>query len=125
MERLIHRPAVATAAGQGCHRTHVLHHLRGSLSGRLLPLSCRSLHRVRRLSCLAQDTRAGRPSLAAHFLRWTDSLVQATTAINGFSDLILDLFGPEGGQHARIAVGMATLPQNFVVTIAAEVECAA
>lgn len=49
---------------------------------------------------------------------------QTTNAINGFSDLIVELYGPEVGQHARIAVGMATLPLNNAVTIAAEVECA-
>lgn len=47
---------------------------------------------------------------------------QTTNAINGFSDLILELYGPEIGQHARMAVGMATLPLNNAVTIAAEVE---
>ena len=49
---------------------------------------------------------------------------QTTHAINGFSDLILELYGPEVGEHARIAVGMATLPLNNAVTIAAEVEIA-
>jgi hypothetical protein len=49
---------------------------------------------------------------------------QTTNAINGFSDLIVELYGPEIGQHARIAVGMATLPLNNAVTIAAEVEVA-
>jgi hypothetical protein len=38
------------------------------------------------------------------------------------SDLILELYGPEIGQHARIAIGMATLPLNNAVTIATEVE---
>lgn len=47
-----------------------------------------------------------------------------TNAINGFSDLILELFGLEIGQHARIAVGMAALPLNNAITIAAEVEFA-
>ncbi len=47
---------------------------------------------------------------------------QTTNAINGFSDLIVHLYGTEIGQHARIAVGMATLPLNNAVTIAAEVE---
>ena len=47
---------------------------------------------------------------------------QTTNAINGFSDLILELYGPEVGEHARIGVGMATLPLNNAVTIAAEVE---
>ena len=49
---------------------------------------------------------------------------QTTNAINGFSDLILELYGPEVGQHARMAVGMVTLPLNNAVTIAAEVEFA-
>jgi enamine deaminase RidA (YjgF/YER057c/UK114 family) len=49
---------------------------------------------------------------------------QTTHAINGFSDLIVELYGPEIGQHGRIAVGMATLPLNNAVTIAAEVEVA-
>ncbi len=49
---------------------------------------------------------------------------QTTNVINGFSDLILDLYGPDAGQHARIAVGMAALPLNLAVTIAAEVEIA-
>ena len=42
--------------------------------------------------------------------------------INGFSDLILELYGPERGKHARSAVGMAELPFNIPVEIEAEVE---
>ena len=42
--------------------------------------------------------------------------------INGFSDLILELYGPEAGQHARSAVGMAELPFGIPVEIEAEVE---
>ena len=41
--------------------------------------------------------------------------------INGFSDLILALYGPERGQHARSAVGMAELPFGIPVEIEAEV----
>jgi enamine deaminase RidA (YjgF/YER057c/UK114 family) len=41
--------------------------------------------------------------------------------INGFSDLILSLYGPERGQHARSAVGMAELPFGIPVEIEAEV----
>jgi enamine deaminase RidA (YjgF/YER057c/UK114 family) len=44
--------------------------------------------------------------------------------INGFSDLILELWGPERGQHARSAVGMAELPFDIPVEIEAEVELA-
>lgn len=41
--------------------------------------------------------------------------------INGFSDLILELYG-DAGQHARSAVGMAELPFRIPVEIEAEVE---
>ncbi len=47
---------------------------------------------------------------------------QTPSVINGFSDLILELYGPEAGQHARSAVGMAELPFNIPVEIEAEVE---
>ena len=42
--------------------------------------------------------------------------------INGFSDLILELYGPEVGDHARSAVGMAGLPLGMPVEIEAEIE---
>ncbi len=42
--------------------------------------------------------------------------------INGFSDLIVELYGPERGRHARSAVGVAALPFGFCVEIEAEVE---
>lgn len=42
--------------------------------------------------------------------------------INGFSDLILELWGPEAGGHARSAVGVAELPFAIPVEIEAEVE---
>lgn len=41
--------------------------------------------------------------------------------INGFSDLILDLYGPQRGAHARSAVGVAELPFSIPVEIEAEV----
>lgn len=39
--------------------------------------------------------------------------------INGCSDLILALYGPERGAHARSAVGMGSLPFNMAVEIEA------
>jgi enamine deaminase RidA (YjgF/YER057c/UK114 family) len=41
--------------------------------------------------------------------------------INGFSDLILEVFGADVGTHARSAVGMAGLPFDIPVEIEAEV----
>lgn len=47
---------------------------------------------------------------------------QQPSVVNGFSDLILELFGADRGAHARSAVGMAELPFDLPVEIEAEVE---
>ncbi|HLF10223.1 MAG TPA: RidA family protein, partial [Gammaproteobacteria bacterium] len=47
---------------------------------------------------------------------------QQPSVINGFSDLILELYGPERGAHSRSAVGMAELPFDMPVEIEGEVE---
>ena len=47
---------------------------------------------------------------------------ETSHVINGFSDFIIELFGPEIGAHARTSPGMATLPGNSCVVIAAIVE---
>jgi enamine deaminase RidA (YjgF/YER057c/UK114 family) len=47
---------------------------------------------------------------------------QMPSVINGFSDLIIELYGKEKGDHARSAVGLAELPFNIPVEIEAEVE---
>jgi len=47
---------------------------------------------------------------------------QQPAVINGFSDLILDVFGQDRGSHARSAVGMAELPLGIPVEIEGEVE---
>src|SRR5947199_7109233 len=41
------------------------------------------------------------------------------TVINGFSELMADIFGEDGGVGARSAVGMGSLPSNIPV----EIEC--
>jgi hypothetical protein len=47
---------------------------------------------------------------------------QQPAVINGCSDLLLELYGPDAGKHSRSAVGMAELPFNMPVEIEAEVE---
>ncbi len=42
--------------------------------------------------------------------------------INGFSDLIFELYGQDAGKHARSAIGVAELPYSIPVEIEAEVE---
>jgi len=47
--------------------------------------------------------------------------IQQPSVINGFSDLILELYGPTAGAHARSAVGLAELPFNIPVEVEGEV----
>ena len=42
--------------------------------------------------------------------------------INGFSDLILEVWGPDRGRHARSAIGVAELPFDWPVEVEAVVE---
>ena len=49
------------------------------------------------------------------------SFVEQPAVINGFSDLIVEVFG-ERGRHARAAVGMASLPRGQAVEIEMIVE---
>lgn len=49
---------------------------------------------------------------------------QQPAVINGFSNLILDVFGPDVGRHARSAVGMGALPMQMAVEIEGEVQFA-
>ena len=49
----------------------------------------------------------------------TDEFKDQPKVINGFSELMADVFGKENGIGARSAVGMNSLPGN----IAVEIEC--
>jgi enamine deaminase RidA (YjgF/YER057c/UK114 family) len=49
---------------------------------------------------------------------------QTPAVINGFTNLILELWGPEAGSHARSAIGVAELPFDAPVEIEAIVEVA-
>jgi enamine deaminase RidA (YjgF/YER057c/UK114 family) len=51
----------------------------------------------------------------------TDSFTDHPKVINGFSDLMVAIFG-EKGKHARSAVGMNALPMNMAVEIEMIVE---
>ena len=47
---------------------------------------------------------------------------QTTLVANPASELLVDLYGPDAGAHARTAIGMAALPLDLPVILAAEVE---
>lgn len=52
----------------------------------------------------------------------TPDFTQQPSVINGASDLIVALYGPERGAHTRSAVGMGSLPGGMAVEIEAIVE---
>jgi hypothetical protein len=56
------------------------------------------------------------------FVNADPGYAQTTLVMNPVSELLLELYGPESGGHARIAPGVAALPFNLPVIIAAEVE---
>lgn len=50
--------------------------------------------------------------------------VEIPKVVNGFSDLMVEVFGPDVGRHARSAVGVAELPLDVPVEIEMIVEVA-
>ena len=54
-----------------------------------------------------------------------EGFTKTTDVANGFSDLILELYGLNVGMHARSAIGVQALPVNLPVIIDALVEVAA
>lgn len=52
----------------------------------------------------------------------TPDFTEPPAVINGFSDLIVELYGEERGKHARSAVGLQSLPGGMCVEIEMIVE---
>ena len=52
----------------------------------------------------------------------TPDFTEHPQVINGFSDLMVEIFGEERGKHARAAVGMNSLPIGIAVEIEMVVE---
>ena len=51
----------------------------------------------------------------------TPGFIQHTQVINGASDLLIEVFG-ESGKHARLAVGVSSLPFNIALEVEAIIE---
>lgn len=47
-----------------------------------------------------------------------------TAVLNAFSEVVLGVFGSGAGDHARTAIGVAALPLNLPVVVAAELHLA-
>ena len=54
------------------------------------------------------------------FVQAEPGYAQTTAVVNAFSEVVIDVFGDQVGQHARTAIGVAALPLNLPVVIAAE-----
>jgi enamine deaminase RidA (YjgF/YER057c/UK114 family) len=61
---------------------------------------------------------------AVGYVNCTPGFPHTFQVVNGFSDLILELWG-EPGRHARAAPGVAALPFNAPIVVQATVEIAA
>ncbi|MEX2585940.1 MAG: RidA family protein, partial [Balneolaceae bacterium] len=59
---------------------------------------------------------------ATGMVRATSDFKQHSQVVNGFSDLMVEVFGEQRGKHARAAVGMSSLPNGIVVEIEMIVE---
>ncbi len=68
--------------------------------------------------------RIGRLVKTLGMVNSTPDFVDHPAVINGFSELMAEVFGPERGVGARSAVGMASLPSNIAVEIEAVFELA-
>ena len=55
------------------------------------------------------------------YINSTPDFTHQPAVLNGASELLQLLFG-EGGRHSRVAVGVAALPMNWAVEIAAIIE---
>jgi enamine deaminase RidA (YjgF/YER057c/UK114 family) len=53
-----------------------------------------------------------------------EGFTKTTDVANGFSDLILELYGRDVGMHARSAIGVQALPVNLPVIIDAIIDVA-
>lgn len=50
----------------------------------------------------------------------TPDFTEQHLVVNGCSDLLIEVFGPEVGAHARSAIGVAALPMGFAMEIEGE-----
>jgi len=71
---------------------------------------------------LGSLNRIKRPIKVLGMVNATPEFGQHPQVINGFSQLLLDVFGEENGRAARSAVGFGSLPGNIAVEIEAQFE---
>ncbi len=71
--------------------------------------------------CLGDLSNVKRIVKVTGMVNATEDFTQHPEVVNGFSDLMVEVFG-ESGRHARAAIGMSSLPRNMVCEIEMIVE---
>jgi len=72
-------------------------------------------------ACGGDLDRVRRFMMVRGFVNAADDFEQIPLVVNGASDLIVEIFGPEIGRHARTSIGCASLPSRVAVEIDATV----
>ncbi len=105
-------------AGQGSR-----HHL-GRVGAELDLAAGREAAREAMLDLLAQTRdalgsldRVGRVVRVTGYVRCTEDFIDQPAVLDGATDLLVEVFGPERGRPARAAVGVASLPMGIAVEI--------
>lgn len=89
----------------------------GQLAARLCALNVIAHARA------ALDGNLGRIEAVAYvrgYVNTTPEFTQIAEVVNGASQVILDIFGPETGAHCRTAAGAASMPFDSTVEVEAE-----
>ena len=73
-------------------------------------------------ACLGDLNRVRRIVKVLGFVNGTPDFAQQPAVMNGFSNLMIEVFGEEVGVHARSAIGAGSLPANIPVEVEMLVE---
>lgn len=57
------------------------------------------------------------PVRVAGYVASAPGFIEHSRVVNGASQVLLDVFGPDAGKHARIAIGVAELPLGVPVEV--------
>jgi enamine deaminase RidA (YjgF/YER057c/UK114 family) len=103
----------------------------GKVGGGISTAEARTAARLCALNVLAQARaflgeldRVQRVCQVQVFVNAVPEFAEHSAVGNGASDLLVEVFGPAAGAHARFAVGAGSLPLNVAVEVAAVLEVA-
>ena len=73
-------------------------------------------------ACLGDLNHVRRIVKVLGFVNCTPEFAKQPAVMNGYSGLMLEVFGPDVGAHARSAIGAGSLPGNIPVEVEMLVE---